>query len=267
MKTARSLSAVSGVFLFSLIGCSAVSNSSEAPSMRHGRAEPEWLTQAVAESQRTMEVRCDAFAPLEIVMTPAPMYSACIGEASAAAIAAREAVYREALANCIAAGPATTAVACCFIRVTDQRAIMAEQQQRCNRECSLATGLPVTRNGERAHCVSVSVSPSRIESNRANTNAVQEVLSACEAAPENATRCQQLPSWLERGYCQNTCAVRAAELAVALDVCVTRALGDGVPISCPIREERRLACEKRCREEVTRRGVSQPGVPPRMEDQ
>src|SRR5438128_1438013 len=107
-------------------GCSGVPTSGEAPSSRPGRVDPEWFTLAVADSRRTMEVRCADFAPLEIVMTSAPMYEACIGDASAAAIAAREAAYRDALGRCISASRAGAVAACCFPQVTDQVEVMAD---------------------------------------------------------------------------------------------------------------------------------------------
>jgi len=233
--------------------CSGTSGSTENRAYRAGESEPEWFRTAVATSHETMEVRCADFAPLEIVMTSAPLYVACIGDASMAAIAAREQVYREALERCSSEHEEHGSVSCCFSKVTDQRDLMLQEQNRCDRECAARTGAQVAKYPDRNRCHPLSVSPSRFERNRSDTAAAREVLTTCDTDRDALKRCEQLPSWVEREYCRNTCQLRLEQFGVALHQCVTLAETEGAPIRCAIRADRQEACAAACRETVRRR--------------
>ncbi len=235
-------------------GCSGTSGSKDVRA-EPGGTEPEWFTNAVAASRETMEMRCDDFAPLEILRTSAPLYVACIGEASMAAIASREKVYRDALSTCISDHRVARPVSCCFRAVTDQHELMLEEQNRCDRECAARTGTQAAHAPDRNRCNPVTVSPPRIERNRAATPAVRQVLALCGPAVDAATRCEQLPSSVERGYCHNACKVREQEFGVAVGLCARNVEHDGVPIRCAIAEERSEACEASCRETLRRHRI------------
>jgi len=234
-------------------GCAGTAGSNDGRAYQPGETEPEWLTKAVVASREAMEVRCADFAPLEILMTSAPLYAACVGDASVAAIASRERVYREALGRCVAEHHRPGPVSCCFTEVTDQRDIMLQEHSRCDRDCAAQVGAEAAKFPDRNRCNPVNVSPSRVDRNRADTTAVREVLARCDADPDASTLCDQLPSWVGREYCRNTCQVRRQEFGVALHMCVNLTETEGRSIGCAIRADRQEACAAACREMIRRR--------------
>lgn len=226
--------------------CSGTSGSGEVHlDTTTKRSAPSWVAAAVDESRFMMENRCPEIAPLDVLWTDDAAFHACMAESTSAAYQAWKAVYDEALKRCVSSR--SNVAECCFAKVTDRSEDMDREQVSCSRECAERTGRPPTLGATSRGCRPVNVSPMRRSRSRAHTAAVAEVLRVCGAEANALSRCDELPSVVEREYCRNACQKQRSEFQGALALCIQRVQADQLTPACAVADqEQKASCERLC---------------------
>jgi hypothetical protein len=225
------------------IGGCAVSSTQEASSARDP-GWPDWLKRALDESERTLEMRCDDFAPLEVVYTEDPAYRACLRESAARVAHARKQVADDALSRCVTEAKAGKHTGCCFSKITDG-SFELDSQNSCTSTCERLSGVSAKSN---RRCSPQMVSPARPVRSRAHTVTVSAVLAHCRIDQAAVGECDRMPSFVERQYCKNTCDAERSRFQMALKLCTGLATEREIAgVSCNLEEmNAKRECEARC---------------------
>jgi hypothetical protein len=238
-------------------GCSAYP-ANENHLAVEAKTQPQWIRVAVAESAQTLESRCSEYAPLEIVYSDDALWDECQREAWSVVHDQRRRLYEEALNRCVDDAQRRGKGSCCFAKTTMHTHAETLLQDRCEVVCRERVGAGAEVVPPRK-CTPINVSLPITTPPRAHTAKVEEIVAACRTGLSDPSKCDGLPSRMERNYCKQACGWEIQQLETAVTRCVVQRLHNQGDSSCASFEPRvSRECQKRCDDTVATRQKNEP---------